>query len=105
MEIIMVDVTDDLNTRIDEVNMLNYNEKVNMVYHRVEDELIDFFNRCKLKDIEVMLCPCCSLVFNKKATKEVEKIIPQTYQPMRSGKQDKQGTFILDKRGIPHRVQ
>lgn len=50
VEILIVGVIEALNTKIDEVNMLNYKEKVKMVYPKAEEELIDFLNRCKLKD-------------------------------------------------------
>ena len=40
-----------------------------MTYPMVEAEMINFLNCCKLKNSEVMLCPRCSFVFNKEATK------------------------------------
>ena len=36
-----------------------------------EEELIDFLNRCRLKNSEVMFCPRCSCVFYKEATKSL----------------------------------
>lgn len=101
----MVDVDDGQNTKIDEVDMLNYNEQVNMVYPRDKEELIDFLNICKLKDFEVMLCPHYSLAFDNQAAKVVEKTRLMTYKPWRSCKRDMQGSFIFDKRGIPYIVQ
>lgn len=74
VEMLMVNVTDSLNTKIDEVNMHNYNEQEVVVYPRAEEELIRFLKRCKIKDSKVMLCPCYSPVFNKQAAKEVEKL-------------------------------
>jgi len=43
-----------------------------------EEELIDFLNRCRLKNSEVMLCPRCSSVFNKEATKRLENVVPES---------------------------
>lgn len=83
MEVLLVDVTKGLNTKIDEVNMLKYNEQVKVVYPRYEEELIDFLNKCKLKYSEVMLCPSYIAVFDKEVLKEVEKIRPHSYQPKR----------------------
>ena len=77
----MVNVANVLNTKADDANVLDYNEKLKVVYSRAEEEFIDFLNKCKLKDSEVMLCPYCRSVFNNKAAKEVKKTIPQTYQP------------------------
>lgn len=101
----MVDVTEGLDNKTYEMNMLDYNEQVKVVYPRGEEKLIDFLNRCKLKDYEVMLFPCCSVVFDKEASKEKEKIRPYTHQPKIFEKQDKQGKFIFYKWGIPHKVQ
>jgi len=49
-----------------------------VAYSMAEEELIDFLNRCKLKNSEVMLCPRCSSVFDKEATKSLESFIPKS---------------------------
>lgn len=41
-----------------------------------EDDLVDFLNRCKLKDSEVMLCLRCSNVFDKETAKKLETANP-----------------------------
>lgn len=46
--------------------MSKYDEKVKEVYPLVNEELIDFLNGCKLKDSEVMKCPRCSNVLEKR---------------------------------------
>ncbi|PNX59109.1 hypothetical protein L195_g051249, partial [Trifolium pratense] len=53
-----------------------YYEKMKVVYPGAEEELIDFLQRCKLNKSEVMLCPRCSAVFDKKATEGLNKFIP-----------------------------
>ncbi|XP_045822090.1 uncharacterized protein LOC123914975 [Trifolium pratense] len=53
-----------------------YYEKMKVVYPGAEEELIDFLQRCKLNKSEVMLCPRCSSVFDKKATEGLNKFIP-----------------------------
>jgi len=53
-------------------------EKMKVAYPLAEEELIDFINRCKLKFFEVMLCPICSYVFNKEATKGIKGFIPKS---------------------------
>ncbi|XP_045797576.1 uncharacterized protein LOC123891716 [Trifolium pratense] len=52
-----------------------YYEKMKVVYPRAEEELIDFLQRCKLNKSEVMLCPRCSAVFDKKAIEGLNKFI------------------------------
>jgi hypothetical protein len=49
-----------------------FDEKLKTAYLTAEEELIDFLNRCKLKNSEVMLCPRYSVVFDKEATKCLE---------------------------------
>jgi hypothetical protein len=44
-------------------------KKIKVAYPMIEEELIDFLNRCRLKNYEVMLCPKCNFVFAKEATK------------------------------------
>jgi len=61
----------------------HFNEKLKSAYPTAEEELIDFFNRCRLKNYEVMLCPRCSVVFDKEATKGLEVSIPK---PKKRGK-------------------
>jgi len=43
-----------------------------VAYPKAEEQLIDFLNRCKLNNSEVMFCPRCSLVFDKEATKGID---------------------------------
>lgn len=40
-----------------------------VVFPKAEEELIDFQNKCKLKDSEVMLCLRYSVVFDKEVQK------------------------------------
>ncbi|MCH81893.1 hypothetical protein A2U01_0002687, partial [Trifolium medium] len=42
-----------------------YTEKIKVLYPQAEEELVDFLNRCKLNNKEVMLCPRCSVVCDK----------------------------------------
>ncbi|MCI51140.1 hypothetical protein A2U01_0072384, partial [Trifolium medium] len=44
-----------------------YAEKIKGVYPQAEEELVDFLNRYKLSNKEVMLCPRCSAVCDKEA--------------------------------------
>ncbi|AES87910.2 hypothetical protein MTR_4g037440 [Medicago truncatula] len=55
-----------------------FHEKAKAAYPMAEEELIDFLNRCRLKNYEVMLCPRCSSVFDKEATKSLKKFIPES---------------------------
>jgi len=57
------------------VSKPKFDEKEKAVYSMDEEELIDFLNRCRLKNYEVMWCPICNSVFNKEATKILENFI------------------------------
>jgi len=58
-----------------------YVEKIQVVFPKVEEDLIDFLNRCKIIGSPVMLCPRCSAVSEKKATEDVEGFRPKTVTP------------------------
>jgi len=75
-------------------------EKLKTTYPLAEEELIDFLNRCKLKNSKVMLCLRCSVVFDKGATKGLEGSIPK---PKKRGKwsADHRPKFSFTKSYIP----
>jgi hypothetical protein len=54
----------------------DYAERVEGVYPKADEKLVDFLNRCHSKNSEVMLCPCCSAVFDKKAADGLKKYVP-----------------------------
>ena len=45
LKLSMVNIMDNNNTMVGEVSLLDYIEKVKVVYPKVEEELIDFLNR------------------------------------------------------------
>lgn len=53
----------------DENSKPNDKDQMTKAYPKAEEELVDFMNRCGLKDSEVMLCPKCNLVYEKDAAK------------------------------------
>ncbi|CAJ2662571.1 unnamed protein product [Trifolium pratense] len=53
-----------------------YEKRVREMYPNAEEELVDFLNRCKLKNAEVMLCPRCSAVCDKEATAGLQNVVP-----------------------------
>lgn len=60
----------------DEDNKPNDEDQTTEAYPKVEEKLVDFLNQCKLKDLEVMLCPRCNSVFDKEAAKKKERTNP-----------------------------
>lgn len=60
----MVNIVDNNNPRVVEISLLDYIEKVKVLYPKEEEELIYFLKMYKLKDLEVMLCQSCSTVFD-----------------------------------------
>ena len=79
----MVDITKDAEHVEETALETQFDEKLKTTYPTAEEELIDFLSRCKLKNSEVMLCPRCSVVFDKEATKGLEGSIPK---PNKRGK-------------------
>ena len=76
-----------------------YEEKIQVVFPKAEEDLIDFLNKCKISGSPVMLCPRCSTVFDKKAAKNVEGFRPQS---KRKGKwADKRPKFSFERANIP----
>lgn len=71
------------------------------MYPEVEEELIDFLNCYKLKGSEVMVCPCCSVIFDKEAIKDLKSVRPK--QPKRNNWSDRRPQFSFDKRGDPYK--
>jgi len=75
-----------------------YEEKIQVVFPKVE-YLIDFLNSCKISGSPVMLCPRCSVAFEKKVAKNVEGFRPKTKW---KGKwAEKRPKFSFDKANIP----
>lgn len=68
-----------------------------------EEEIIDFINRCNIKDSEVMSCPCCRAVFDKEVAKELEKNQPLSFKERWSTRQTKR-VFLLQE-GVPQKTQ
>ncbi|MCI68012.1 hypothetical protein A2U01_0089271, partial [Trifolium medium] len=63
-------------TTMQAVTEEEYAEKIKVVYPQAEEELIDFLNKCKLNNKEVMLCPRCSDVCDKEATAGLANYVP-----------------------------
>lgn len=47
----------------------SYEEQTNVVFPKNEEKLIDFLNRCKLKESKVMMCPCCNAFVDNEVAK------------------------------------
>ena len=96
----MVDITKDAE-HVEETTLEPlFNEKLKAAHPTTKEELIDFLNRCRLKNSEVMLCPRCSAVFVKEETKSLESSIPT---PKKRGKWsvDHRPGFSFTKSYIP----
>jgi len=96
----MVDVKKDAEYVEETVTEPQFDEKLKTTYPTAKEELIDFLNRFKLKNSEVMLCPRCSIVFDKEATKSLEGSI---LKPKKRGKwsADNRPKFSFTKSYIP----
>jgi len=99
-ECLMVDITKHAE-HVEEIALEpQFDEKLRTAYPTAEEELINFLNRCKLKNSEVMLCLRCSVVFDKEATKSLKGSIPK---PKKRGKWsgDHRFKFSFTKSYIP----
>jgi len=68
-----------------------YTVKIKVVFLKAKEDLIDFLKKCKISGSLVMLCPICSVVFDK----NVEGFQPHS---KRKGKwADKRPNFSLTK--------
>lgn len=76
IDVVIVVITKNHSSKVEDVNMLDYVEKVNVVCPNAEEELIDFLNHYKIKRFEVMLFPRCIVVFDKEDAKNLEGIRP-----------------------------
>jgi hypothetical protein len=73
----MVEVTEaDVAAAVKAIPEGEYDKKVQEAYPAAEEELVDFLNRCKLNNAEVMLCPRCSAVCDKEAVTNLKKVLP-----------------------------
>jgi hypothetical protein len=78
-------------------------EKMKVAYPKVEEDLIDFLDRCKISNAHAMLCPRCSAVFDKEGAKSVEGLRPQAKR--KGGWVDNQPKFGFNKRGVPYKMK
>lgn len=76
VECLVVEATEGPNEIKEVVTKLEYAGKIKVAYPYAKSELIYLLNRYKLKDYEVMMCPRCNAVFNKKATEGLENTKP-----------------------------
>ena len=76
---------------------MEYDQKMEEVFPNAGEDLVDFLNRCKLKDAEVMLCPRCSAVFDKKAAKGLQELKVQVPKPKSKCVVDRRPNFSFDK--------
>ena len=78
-------------------------EKMEVAYPKAEEDLIDFLNRCKISNTNVMLCPRCSAVFDKEAAKSVKGFLP--YTKREGGWAENRPKFGFNKRGVPYKMK
>lgn len=100
VNVMIVIITKNHSSKVEDVNMLDYVEKVNVVCPNAEEELIVFLNHYKIKRSEVMLYPRCIVVFDKEVAKNLEGIRPH---PLRkSFRGGRRHQFAFDKKEVPY---
>jgi len=77
-------------------------ERMTEAYPKAKEDLIDFLNRCKISNTNVMLCPRCIAIFDKEAARYVEGFQPRPKR--KGGWTDNRRKFGFNKRGVPYRM-
>jgi len=96
-------VTEDHHFDAEMVTEDQFVEKMKTTYPEAEEDLIDFPNRCKISSTHAMLCPKCSVVFDKEAAKSVEGFRPH---PNRKDRwTDNHPKYGFNKRGVPYKMK
>lgn len=93
----MVEIFEDF----DMVEFENENH-IEAVYPNNGEDLLEFLHRCKFEDSEVMLCPRCSAVFDKKDAKKVKSA--QQAKKNENWRKNKP-QFYFDKKGVPQKKE
>lgn len=84
LEVNMVEVSKETKMEIDEESTPRNKEQVKLAYPKNEEILEKFLHRCQRKNSEMMLCPRCNSVFDKKVTKNIHRV--QVSSPKRNWK-------------------
>lgn len=72
MEVNMVEISQETSMEVDnECRQEEYNK---VSFPKEEETLMDFLHRCQRKKSEVMLCPRCSVMFDKQAIHNLEGV-------------------------------
>lgn len=93
----MVEGTQETAVEVDEQSS-RQEEYVKIAYPKQDESLVEFLHRFHRKKSEVMLCPRCSSIFDKKAAENVERV--RLAQNRRNWR-DINNLFAFDKRGCP----
>lgn len=98
MAINMVEITEDFNM----TEFENSENHIEVVFPKHDERLVKFLHRCKAEDLEVMLCPRCNAVFDKKAIKKDKSAQQEKKQ---DNWRKNMSQFYFDKRGIPQKKE
>jgi len=79
-----------------------YAEKMKIAYPTSEEDLVDFLKRCKISNSKPMLCPRCSVIFDKEPARSIEGFKPQS---KRKGKWvDKKPKFDFNRSDLTYKA-
>jgi len=77
-------------------------KKMEMAYPKAEEDLIDFLNWCKISNNHAMLCPRCSVVFDKEAATSVKRFLLHTER--KNGRVENRPKYGFNNRGVPYKM-
>lgn len=94
----MVEITEDFN--MDEFEQSE--NQIEVVFPKAGESLVEFLYMCQADDSEVMLCPHCSAVFDKKVVKKFKSA-----QKAKEKENEKKvmPQYYFNKRGVPQRKE
>lgn len=72
LEVNMVEVSREM--EVDEESARQSEEHVRVAYTKSGESLVEFLHRLQKKKSEVMLCPKCSSIFDKKAAENIARV-------------------------------
>lgn len=100
MQVNMVELGEDVNMGAHEESIQQSEDQVKVAYPNEDGSLIGFLHRCQRNKSEVILCPRCSSVFEKKTIENIEKVRISRHK---GNWKDALNQYVFDKWGIPRR--
>lgn len=100
LEVNMVEVSKEREAKKE--NAQQSEKQVRVAYPKSDESLVEFLHRFQKKKSEVMMCPGCSSVFDKKVAENIERVRMASY---RRKWRDTRSHFTFYKREVPRMME